>query len=226
MRPETFELQDCLLSVRAAIIADAPLTSYGETRSSRTASSASARESAGTNPVRAASGSRCAAVAARGVASGDPAVRTRGLRRPDDSGDTRPARACVRSGSVASSRPRPRRAVRCSSIREWLEAMLDAGASSAASTLAAMDANLLAVGFTEHVRVFDYAAVAPYVTLDGDVTPGKAFAEGVRCEVGGYVVCAKRLEFWEPVTAVLNAMAATQGDAFDTVMRECRRLSS
>ena len=109
---------------------------------------------------------------------------------------------------------------------EWLEAMLDAGASSAASTLAAMDVGLLAVGFIEHVRVFDDAAVAPYVTLDGEVAPAKAFAEGVRCEVGGYVVCAKRLEFWEPVTAVLHAMAETHVDAFDTVMRECRRLSS
>jgi hypothetical protein len=109
---------------------------------------------------------------------------------------------------------------------EWLEAMLDAGDASAGSTLAAMDASLLAVGLTEHVRVFDHAAVASYVTLDGDVSPAKAFAEGVRCEVGGYVVCARRLDFWEPITAVLNAMAATHGDAFDTVMRECRRLSS
>jgi hypothetical protein len=109
---------------------------------------------------------------------------------------------------------------------EWLEVMLEAGVSSASSTLAAMDAGLLAVGLTEHVRVFDDAAVASYVMLDGEVAPAKAFAAGVRCEVGGYVVCAKRLEFWEPITAVLNAMAATHGEAFDTVMHECRRLSS
>ena len=44
---------------------------------------------------------------------------------------------------------------------EWLEVMLEAGVSSASSTLAAMDAGLLAVGLTEHVRVFDDAAVAP-----------------------------------------------------------------
>ena len=108
----------------------------------------------------------------------------------------------------------------------WLEVMLDGGVASAASTLAAMDANLLAVGLIEHVRVFDAAAVAPYITLDGDVVPGAAFADGVRCEVAGYVVCATRAEFWDVITAVLNAMAEMQGDAFNAVMRECCRLSS
>jgi hypothetical protein len=107
----------------------------------------------------------------------------------------------------------------------WLEVMVDAGGPSAASMLAAMDANLLAVGLIEHVRVFDSAAVAPFVTLDGDVSPGARFADGVRCEVAGYVVCAKRVEFWETITAVLNAMAETHGDAFNTIMRECCRLS-
>jgi hypothetical protein len=109
---------------------------------------------------------------------------------------------------------------------EWLEVMLDAGVSSAASTLAAMDAGLLAIGLIEHVRVFDAAAVAPYVTLDGDVVPGATFADGVRCEVGGYIVCAKRTEFWESIAAVLNAMAETQANAFSGLMRECCRLSS
>jgi hypothetical protein len=40
------------------------------------------------------------------------------------------------------------------------------------------------------------------------------------------VVCAKRVEFWETITAVLNAMAETHGDAFNTIMRECCRLSN
>jgi hypothetical protein len=108
----------------------------------------------------------------------------------------------------------------------WLEVMVDAGVSSAAATLAAMDDDLLAAGFAEHVRVFDAAAVTPFITLEGEVIPGKAFAEGVRAEIGGYVVVAKRVEYWDAITAVLNALADAHGPMFDRVMRGCCRVSS
>jgi hypothetical protein len=108
----------------------------------------------------------------------------------------------------------------------WLEVMVDAGVSSAAATLAAMEADLLAVGFVEHVRVFDAAAVAPYITLEGDLAPGAAFADGERCEVGGYVVQAKRRDCWEAITAVLAAMAAAHADVFTRIMRGCCRQSN
>ena len=108
----------------------------------------------------------------------------------------------------------------------WLDVMVDAGVSSAAATLAAMDVDLLAAGFVEHVRVFDDAAVAPFITIDGEVAPGAPFADGVRAEIGGYVVVAKRVEFWDAITAVLNALADAHGAVFDRVMRGCCRLSS
>ncbi len=108
----------------------------------------------------------------------------------------------------------------------WLEVMVDAGVSTAAATFAAMDVDLLAAGLVEHVRVFDYAAVAPFITIDGDVTAGASFAEGVRAEIGGYVVVAKRVEFWDPITAVLNELGDAHGSAFQRVMRRCCRLSS
>lgn len=108
----------------------------------------------------------------------------------------------------------------------WLEVMVDAGVSNAAATLAAMDVDLLAAAFAEHVRVFDYAAVAPFLTVDGDVAPGAAFADGVRAEIGGYVVLAKRGEHWDAVTAVLNALAEGHGVVFDRVMRGSCRLSN
>ena len=108
----------------------------------------------------------------------------------------------------------------------WLEVMVDAGVSSAAATLAAMDVDLLAAGLAEHVRVFDAAAVTPFITLEGEVIPGKAFAEGVRAEVGGYVVVAKRVEYWDAITTVLSALADAHGPAFDRVMRGCCRVSS
>jgi Family of unknown function (DUF6178) len=108
----------------------------------------------------------------------------------------------------------------------WLDVMVDAGVSSAAATLAAMDVDLLVAGFAEHIRVFDYAAVAPFITIDGEVAPGAPFADGVRSEIGGYVVIAKRVDFWDAITAVLNALADAHGDVFDRVMRGCCRLSS
>ena len=93
----------------------------------------------------------------------------------------------------------------------WLEVMVDAGVSSAAATLAAMDVDLLAAGFAEHVRVFDAAAVTSFITLEGELIPGKAFAEGVRAEIAGYVVVAKRVECWDAITTVLNALADAHG---------------
>src|SRR5688572_5232528 len=108
----------------------------------------------------------------------------------------------------------------------WLEVMVNAGVSSAAATLAAMDVDLLAAAFGQHVRVFDYAAVAPFITIDGDVAPAAPFADGVRSEIGGYVVVARRVEFWDAITAVLNALADTHGAVFDRVMRGCCRLSN
>ena len=108
----------------------------------------------------------------------------------------------------------------------WLEVMVDTGVSSAAATLAAMDVNLLAAAFVEHIRVFDYAAVAPFITIDGDVTSGASFSDGVRAEIGGYVVTAKRLDHWDAITAVLNTLADEHGVVFDRVMRGCCGLSN
>ena len=108
----------------------------------------------------------------------------------------------------------------------WLDVMVDAGVSSAAATLAGMDVDLLVAGFAEHIRVFDYAAVAPFITIDGEVAPGAPFADGVRSEIGGYVVIAKRVDFWDAITAVLNALADAHEVVFDRVMRGCCGLSN
>jgi hypothetical protein len=96
----------------------------------------------------------------------------------------------------------------------------------AAATLASMNEALLAAAFAEHVRVFDNAAVTPFVTLDGHLSPGASFAEGVRCEVGGYVVLAKRTDHWDAITTILNALADAHDAVFDRVMRGCCRVSS
>jgi hypothetical protein len=108
----------------------------------------------------------------------------------------------------------------------WLEVMVDAGAASAAATLAAMDVDVIAGGLRQHVRVFDGGSVTPFVTLDGDLTSGLTFDDRARCEVGGYVVSANRLDFWDAITTVLIALADAHGSEFNRLMAACRRLSS
>jgi hypothetical protein len=108
----------------------------------------------------------------------------------------------------------------------WLEVMVEADVSGAATTLAAMDVDLVAAGLVQHVRVFDSAAVAPYVTLDGDVAAtGIAIDDTLRHEVGGFLVSAKHREFLDAITAVLSALADAHPGAFDRLMRQCCRLS-
>jgi hypothetical protein len=108
----------------------------------------------------------------------------------------------------------------------WLDVMVDADVSSAAATLAALDVDLIAAGLVQHVRVFDYAAVAPFVTLDGDeVSPSHGSDETLRREVGGFVIVAKRSEFWDAITSVLFALADGHGSHFHHLMRGCCRLS-
>jgi hypothetical protein len=109
----------------------------------------------------------------------------------------------------------------------WLEVMVESGAYAAARTLGAMDAGFVSGSLAQHVRVFDLAAVTPFTSLDGEETPTtRAMDDSFRCDVGGYVVVARRTEFWGAITALLTAMDETQHDYFDQVMRGCRRVSN
>lgn len=109
----------------------------------------------------------------------------------------------------------------------WLEVMVDAGAAAAATTLAAVDADLVSTALAQHVRVFDYAVTAPFISLDGDVVSSRHAADGgLRCEVGGYTIVAKRAESWDAITAVLAALDEAHGDYLRRVMGRCRRLSN
>ena len=46
------------------------------------------------------------------------------------------------------------------------------------------------------------------------------------CEVGGYLVVARRTDSWDAIVAVLVALDAEHHDCFHRVMRGCRRLSN
>jgi|SRR5688572_22541697 hypothetical protein len=110
---------------------------------------------------------------------------------------------------------------------EWLELLVDAGGAAAASTVAAIDTNLVVAGLARHVRVFDPATFAPAVSSDDEpfdlaVTPSGDLA----CEVGGYLVRAKRSDdAWDAIVMLLTALDADHHDYFHAVMRGCRRLS-
>jgi hypothetical protein len=109
----------------------------------------------------------------------------------------------------------------------WLEVMLDAGAGVAARKLAGMDVAFVAAAFAHHVRVFDYAAVAPYETFDGElVSIERASGEGPRCELGGYVIVARRTSSWDAITVVLTALDDGHQAFFNELMGGCRRLSN
>lgn len=110
---------------------------------------------------------------------------------------------------------------------EWLELLADAGDPVAARTFAAIDANLVIAGLSRYLRVFDRAAVGPRMSndeasMDDDANPGS----GLECQVGGYVVRAKRSDAWDAIVTLLVALDADHGDYFHAVMRGCRRLSN
>jgi hypothetical protein len=111
---------------------------------------------------------------------------------------------------------------------QWLEALLEAGPSAAARTLAAMDPALVAAGLSHHVRVFDVGSVRPYLTTDGELAtpiPGFDLDDGI--EVAGYHVAAVHEGAGaDACIDVLRCLADDHAVAFDRVMRACRGLSN
>jgi hypothetical protein len=120
---------------------------------------------------------------------------------------------------------------------EWLEVLVDAGHSVAARTVAALDKDLVIVGLSRYVRVFDPGIFEPIAQSDDEVTDRhEAMREGdsmygdeamdVECEVAGYIVRARRTDAWDAIVTLLVALEAEHGHYFDAVIRGCRRLSN
>jgi hypothetical protein len=109
----------------------------------------------------------------------------------------------------------------------WLEVLMEYGATSAAQKLAGMDADVAIAALSQHVLVFDHAAVSPSVSMDGEEVPaGRTVNDGIGCEVGGYLVVATRSDSWDAIVALLHLLAAEHPDYFHRVMRGCRSLSN
>ena len=108
----------------------------------------------------------------------------------------------------------------------WLEVLMEAGATAAAHTLAGVDVDLAVAGFAKHVRVFDAAALSPAVTTDGEMMPEVTPSADLSCDIGGYLIGARRTDSWDAVVGVLTSLDAEHQAYFHRVMRGCRRLSN
>ncbi len=125
---------------------------------------------------------------------------------------------------------------------EWLEVLVDTGNSVAARTVAALDKDLVVVGLSRYVRVFDPGIFEPTAQSDDepmdrheamregdsidDAPMHDSSGVGLECEVGGYIVRARRADAWDAIVTLLVALDAEHGHYFHAVMQGCRRLSN
>jgi hypothetical protein len=122
---------------------------------------------------------------------------------------------------------------------EWIEVLVETGESAAARTIAALDGNLVVAGLTRLVRVFDPGIFEPTAQSDDEMVDrheamreGDAIHEPARlvdsleCEVGGYLVRARRSDAWDAIVCLLTALEVEHGSCFHAVMQGCRRLSN
>ena len=110
---------------------------------------------------------------------------------------------------------------------EWLEVLADSDVAAAADWLARMDAALAIAGLSPQIAVFDPAVLAPPAEHEEiDAPIASALERSPHGEIGGYMVVARQIEWWDAVVAVLVALAEAHPERFHVVMRGCRRLSN
>ena len=127
---------------------------------------------------------------------------------------------------------------------EWLEVLVNTGDSVAARTVAALDKDVVIVGLSRYLRVFDPGIFEPTAQSDDEpVERHETMREGdsmhadeapmrdwsgdrLECEVGGYIVRARRTDAWDAIVTLLLALDAEHGNYFHAVMQDCRRLSN
>lgn len=132
---------------------------------------------------------------------------------------------------------------------EWLEVLVDTGASVAARTVAALDKDLVVTGLSRYVRVFDPGIFEPVAQSDDELTDrheamreGDSIAVGgavdaesmdvddsgssFECESGGYIVRARRADAWDAILTLLGELESDHGEYFHAVMQGCRDLSN
>jgi hypothetical protein len=108
----------------------------------------------------------------------------------------------------------------------WLEVLMQSGAALAAQKLSGLDIELVTAGFARHSAVFDYAAVSSFTTLDGELAPSRELGGDLGCEIGGYVIEARRTTAWHAIVDLLVFLDSEHPEYFRRLMRGCVRLSN
>lgn len=114
----------------------------------------------------------------------------------------------------------------------WLEVLADTGDSAAARTLAALDTHVVVTGLSRFIRVFDPGIFEPTESTDdealerGDLMHSETTRDVVECEVGGYLVRARRTEAWDAIVALLVTLEVEHHASFHLLMQGCRGLSN
>ncbi len=115
---------------------------------------------------------------------------------------------------------------------EWLEVLVDTGDSVAARTVAALDTHLVIVGLSRYLRVFDPGTFEPTESSDDepmdrhDKMNSETSGDVLECEVGGYLVRARRTDAWDAIVTLLVTLETEHNHYFHAVMQGCRRLSN
>jgi len=115
---------------------------------------------------------------------------------------------------------------------EWLEVLVDTGDVVAARTVAALDTRLVTAGLSRYLRVFDPGTFEPTESSDDEPIDrhermnSETSGDVVECEVGGYLVRARRTDAWDAIVRLLVTLETEQNHYFHAVMQGCRRLSN
>src|SRR5215831_472507 len=107
----------------------------------------------------------------------------------------------------------------------WLEVLMQSGATIAAEKVAGMDADLVIAALAQHLRVFDVATFEPTESSDDEPLERRRSSEP-GCELGGYLLEARRSDAWDTIVDLLATLESDYSDYFHRVMRGCRHLSN
>ncbi len=114
---------------------------------------------------------------------------------------------------------------------EWLEVLVDTGDTVAARTVAALDKHVVIVGLSRYLRVFDPGTFEPTESSDdepmdrNEMMNSETSGDVPECEVGGYLVRARRTDAWDAIVTLLVTLETEHNHDFHAVMQGCRRLS-
>jgi len=115
---------------------------------------------------------------------------------------------------------------------EWLEVLVETGSSVAARAVAALDKHLVIVGLSRYLRLFDPGTFEPTESTDdepmdrNEMMNSETSSDVLECEVGGYLVRARRTDAWDAIVTLLVTLESEHNHYFHTVMQGCRLLSN